>query len=78
MNLKITTKNHAADQKIGFLTKSIPRAYGSATAMPPAWELTYLIRRRTSKNFKIEAPFYFIVSQCHSEGQIPQFKALGH
>ena len=39
MNLRIITKNHAADPKIGFLTKSIPKPYGRATAMPPAWEL---------------------------------------
>ena len=33
------TKNHAADPEIGFLTKSISKANGYATAMPPAWEL---------------------------------------
>ena len=39
MNLRIITKNHAADPEIGFLTKSISKPYGHATAMPPAWEL---------------------------------------
>ena len=39
MNLRIITKNHAADPEIGFLTKSILKPYGRATAMPPAWEL---------------------------------------
>ena len=39
MNLRIITKNHAADPEIGFLTKSISKPYGRATAMPPAWEL---------------------------------------
>ena len=39
MNLRIITKNHAADPEIGFLTKSIPKPYGRATAMPTAWEL---------------------------------------
>ena len=38
MNLRIITKNRAADPDIGFLTKSISNPYG-ATAMPPAWEL---------------------------------------
>ena len=29
-------KNHAADPEKGFLTKSISKPYGHATAMPPA------------------------------------------
>ena len=40
MNLRIITKNHEADPEIGFLTKSISKPYGAATAMPPAWGLT--------------------------------------
>ena len=40
MNLRIITKNHAADPEIGFLAKSISKSNGSATAMPTAWELT--------------------------------------
>ena len=39
INLKIITKNHAADQEIGFLTKSISNLKGCATAMPTGWEL---------------------------------------
>ena len=39
MNLRIITKNHAADPEIGFLTKSSSKPYGHATGMPPAWEL---------------------------------------
>ena len=39
MNLRIVTKNHAADSEIGFLKKSISKPYGRATPMPPAWEL---------------------------------------
>ena len=39
MNLRIIMKNNAADSEIGFLTKSISKPYGRATAMPPAWEL---------------------------------------
>ena len=38
INLRIITKNHAADPEKGFLTKSISKPYGRATAMPPAWE----------------------------------------
>ena len=39
MNLRIITKNRAADPEIGFLTKSILKSYGRAVAMPSAWEL---------------------------------------
>ena len=39
MNLRIITKNNAADPVIGFLTKTISKPYGRATAMPTAWEL---------------------------------------
>ena len=39
MNSKIITKNHAADSEIGFLTKSISKPFGRATAMPTTWEL---------------------------------------
>ena len=41
MNLRIITKRFAADPEIGFLTKSISKANGYGTAMPPAWELKY-------------------------------------
>ena len=44
MNLRIITKNHAADPETGFLTKSISKPYGRATAMPPAWELRFKYR----------------------------------
>ena len=40
MNLRIITKNHEADPEIVFLTKSISKPYGRATALPPAWELS--------------------------------------
>ena len=39
MNLSIVTKNHAADPETGFLTKSISKSFGCATAMPTALEL---------------------------------------
>ena len=38
MNLRIITKNRAADPEIEFLRKSISK-YGPATTMPPACEL---------------------------------------
>ena len=40
MNLRIITKNHAADPEIGFLTKSISKANRCTTAIPTAWELS--------------------------------------
>ena len=40
MNLRTITKNHEADPEIGFLTKSISKPNGRATAMPTAWELS--------------------------------------
>ena len=43
MNLSIITKNYAADPEIEFLTKSISKPYGRATAVPSAWELTFKI-----------------------------------
>ena len=39
MNSTIITKNHTADQEIGFLAQSISKSNGCATAMPTAWEL---------------------------------------
>ena len=39
INLRIITKNHAADPEIGLLTKSISKPFGCATAMPSAWKL---------------------------------------
>ena len=43
MNLTIMKKNHAADQEIGFLAKSISKSNGCATAMPTAWELFLIV-----------------------------------
>ena len=36
MKSRIITKNHEADPEIVFLTKSISKPYGRATAMPTA------------------------------------------
>ena len=38
-NLRIITKNRAADPEIGFLTKSISKLNGRAMAMPTAWKV---------------------------------------
>ena len=38
MNLRIIKKNHAADQEIEFLTKSILKPFVRARGMPPAWK----------------------------------------
>ena len=43
MNLRIIAKNLAADPEIGFLTKSILKPFGRATALPTAWKLKMLI-----------------------------------
>ena len=39
MNLRIITKNHAADSKIGFLLKIVFRADWTHESNPTAWEL---------------------------------------
>ena len=39
INLRIITKNDAADPEIGFLTKSISKPYGHAKAKPTALNL---------------------------------------
>ena len=50
MNLRILTKNHAADPEIGFLTKSILKPYGRVAAMPTAWDSkNVFIRKRRHK-----------------------------
>ena len=41
MNLRIITKNHAADPEIGFLAKSISKSNGCAAVMPTACELKF-------------------------------------
>ena len=38
MDLRIIERNHAVDQEIGFLTKSISKPYDCVTAKPTAWE----------------------------------------
>ena len=43
LRLNLITKNHAADPEIEFLTKSISKLDGCATAMPTAWELKKIV-----------------------------------
>ena len=44
MNLRIITKNRAADPEIRFLTKSISNPYSRATAMPTAFKLNFFVK----------------------------------
>ena len=39
---KDNNKNNGADPEIGYLTKSISKLNGYATAMPTAWELVII------------------------------------
>ena len=50
VNLTIITKNDEADPEIGFLTKSILKPYGRATAIPRAWVLRYFGTRKINFN----------------------------
>ena len=43
MNFTIITKNHEADPEIRYLKKSIPEPFVRVTAIPPAWEFSFLI-----------------------------------
>ena len=52
MNLRIITKNHAADPKIRLLRKSISKPYGRVTAIPTAWELRQKFSKGSTNQFK--------------------------
>ena len=43
IHLRIIKKNDEVGPEIWFLTKSILKPYGRATAMPTAWELSELL-----------------------------------
>ena len=58
MNSRIIMKNHAADPAMGLLTKSISKLFGRATAMPPAWKLTQLLKFVKKKYFLIDSSFF--------------------
>ena len=54
MNFRIIMKNRAGDLEIGFLTKSILKSYGRATAIPTAWELSFSgVPKKISYHFKV-------------------------
>ena len=55
MNFRIITKNHAADPEIKFLTKSISKLYGHATALPTAWEITVMLRSESNPLLKYDS-----------------------
>ena len=63
MNLRLITKTHAADQKIGFLTKSILKTYGFATAMPPALKLSSLDQFGSIIYFYADIPRFIVSSR---------------
>ena len=71
MNLKLITKNHEPDSKIGFLTKTISKPFSRARAMPLAWELSALLvkvrkdqifnKRSFSSSWTIRRNFLFFI-----------------
>ena len=61
MNLRITTKNHAAVPSIGFPATFIQKPYVRAKTMPPAWELIIIsdkefqfLKSRTNRFKKVQ------------------------
>ena len=61
MNLRIITKNRAADPEIGFLTKSILKHYGRGAAMPTAWKLNCTLAR--DEVFKLRMWGYYLTTE---------------
>ena len=51
MNLRIITKNHAADSKIGFLLKIDFRADWTHESNPTAWELRIIYLNSLTPSF---------------------------
>ena len=73
MNIRIITKNHAADPEIGFIGKSISKSDGCATAMPAALELKNIILKWfVSKNLRTFVLKWFGLKNC-LEIPVPQF-----
>ena len=69
MNLRIITKNHAADPEIGFLTKSISKPYDRATTMPTALELINQLKHppRVGSGLTFSVSIFTIVYDCLDE-----------
>ena len=57
INFRIIRKIHAADPEMGFLTKSISKPYGRATAIPPARKLTFCFESHLEKIKKFYESF---------------------
>ena len=64
MNLRIITKNHAADPEKGFLTKSVSKPNSRTTAKPPAWELR--ARAFGGVELFLFLPAFFLPSFCEA------------
>ena len=56
IDLRVITKNHAADPEIGFLTISISKPNGRALVMPTAWVL---------RKFFVRCGFYWFGLQIY-------------
>ena len=56
MNFRIITKYRWADPERRFLTKSILKPYGYATAMAPAWEISQAALKKVSGNDTYRIP----------------------
>ena len=56
MSIRIITKTHEADPKIGFLPKSISKPNGFATAMPTTWELKFVLWTRLKIRYNFVTP----------------------
>ena len=61
MNLRIKTKNHASDLKIGFLAKSISTPFSQARTMPTARELiiTLIFQGQIPLKFRLNSHAWF-------------------
>ena len=60
MNLRVSTKNNAADPEKGFLIKSILKLCGRTRAMPTAWELILPQNEHKLVVIKIFVRKYFV------------------
>ena len=68
INLRIITKNHAADPETRFLTNPISKPYDRVTDIPPAWELS---KKKQHKNLRLHYKLSFIII---SEKKLASFK----
>ena len=81
MNLRIITKNHAADPEIRFLTESISKPNSRSTAMPTAWEFisdqqiikTFLAKSSSKRLGSFPRPFGIDVISLLSKESLSKF-----